>query len=157
LVRTDDPAESLAIARSVSDAVVEVVRRVREAKPAWVVAKGGITSHEVAENGLGIRRARVEGQFWPGQVSLFSAQEAPDEVMGAPYVVFPGHVGGEQALAFVRARYFDPTADIGRQARQQQFVSALMDRATSPAVLLNPITQVRLAGAGSGALTTSDG
>ena len=101
LVRTDDPAESLAIARSVSDAVVEVVRRVRAAKPAWVVAKGGITSHEVAENGLGIRRARVEGQFWPGQVSLFSAQEAPDEVMGAPYVVFPGNVGGEQALADV--------------------------------------------------------
>ena len=101
LVAADDPAESLAIARSVSDAVVEVVRRVRAAKPAWVVAKGGITSHEVAENGLGIRRARVEGQFWPGQVSLFSAQEAPDEVMGAPYVVFHGNVGGEQALADV--------------------------------------------------------
>ncbi len=73
----------------------------RAAKPAWVVAKGGITSHEVAENGLGIRRARVEGQFWSGQVSLFSAQEAPDEVMGTPYVVFPGNVGGEQALADV--------------------------------------------------------
>ena len=101
LVRTEDPAESLAIARSVSDAVVEVVRAVRGARPAWVVAKGGITSHEVAENGLGIRRARVEGQFWPGQVSLFSAQEAPGEVMGAPYVVFPGNVGGEQALADV--------------------------------------------------------
>jgi uncharacterized protein YgbK (DUF1537 family) len=101
LVAADDPAESLAIARSVSDAVVEVVRRVRGAKPAWVVAKGGITSHEVAEKGLGIRRARVEGQFWPGQVSLFSAQEAPAEVMGAPYVVFPGNVGGEEALADV--------------------------------------------------------
>jgi len=101
LVRTDDPAESLAIARCVSDAVVEVVRRVRAARPAWVVAKGGITSHEVAEKGLGIRRARVEGQFWPGQVSLFSAQEAPDEVLGAPYVVFPGNVGGDEALADV--------------------------------------------------------
>ncbi|MDN5901160.1 MAG: hypothetical protein L0H74_13970, partial [Brachybacterium sp.] len=101
LVRTEDPAESLAIARSVSDAVVEVVQRVRGVKPAWVVAKGGITSHEVAASGLGIRRARVEGQFWPGQVSLFSAQEAPPEVMGMPYVVFPGNVGGEQALADV--------------------------------------------------------
>ncbi|MGP9537170.1 four-carbon acid sugar kinase family protein [Brachybacterium sp. AOP43-C2-M15] len=101
LVRTEDPAESLAIARSVSDAVVEVVRRVRTARPAWVVAKGGITSHEVAAHGLGIRRARVEGQFWPGQVSLFSAQEAPEEVLGMPYVVFPGNVGGEQALADV--------------------------------------------------------
>src|SRR5699024_4705845 len=74
LVSTDDPAESLAIARSVSDAVVEIVRQVRTVRPAWVVAKGGITSHEVAANGLGIRRARVEGQFWAGQVSLFSAQ-----------------------------------------------------------------------------------
>src|SRR5699024_12563576 len=52
-------------------------------------------------NGLGIRRARVEGQFWEGQVSLFSAQEAPAEVLGMPYVVFPGNVGGEQALADV--------------------------------------------------------
>ena len=101
LVRTEDPAESLAIARSVSDAVVEVVQKVRAVRPAWVVAKGGITSHEVAANGLGIRRARVEGQFWAGQVSLFSAQEAPEEVLGAPYVVFPGNVGGAQALADV--------------------------------------------------------
>ena len=101
LVSTDDPAESLAIARSVSDAVVEIVQRVRTARPAWVVAKGGITSHEVAANGLGIRRARVEGQFWAGQVSLFAAQEAPAEVLGMPYVVFPGNVGGPQALADV--------------------------------------------------------
>jgi uncharacterized protein YgbK (DUF1537 family) len=101
LVRTDDPAESLAIARSVSDAVVEIVQRVRTARPAWVVAKGGITSHEVAASGLGIRRARVEGQFWAGQVSLFAAQEAPEEVLGMPYVVFPGNVGGPQALADV--------------------------------------------------------
>ena len=117
LVRTDDPAESLAIARSVSDAVVEVVRRVRSVKPAWVLAKGGITSHEVAANGLGIRRARVEGQFWPGQVSLFSAQEAPDEVMGAPYVVFPGNVGGEQALADVVDRLTAAVAARRRAAR----------------------------------------
>ena len=101
LVRTDDPAESLAIARSVSDAVVEIVQRVRTARPAWVVAKGGITSHEVAAHGLGIRRARVEGQFWAGQVSLFAAEEAPEEVLGMPYVVFPGNVGGAQALADV--------------------------------------------------------
>ena len=101
LVRTDDPAESLDIARSVSDAVVEIIQQVRTARPAWVVAKGGITSHEVAAHGLGIRRARVEGQFWAGQVSLFSAEEAPEEVLGMPYVVFPGNVGGAQSLADV--------------------------------------------------------
>ncbi|HLT67458.1 MAG TPA: four-carbon acid sugar kinase family protein [Microbacterium sp.] len=110
LVRADDPDASLAIARSVSDAIVEVVRLVRSARPAWVVAKGGISSHEVAEHGLGIRRATVEGQFWPGQVSLFEAREAPVEVLGAPYVVFPGNVGDESALADVVDVLADATA-----------------------------------------------
>ncbi|WP_347042231.1 four-carbon acid sugar kinase family protein [Brachybacterium nesterenkovii] len=110
LVRTDDPAASLAIARTVSDAVVDVVSRVRDARPAWVVAKGGITSHEVAEHGLGIVRARVAGQFYAGQISLFTPVEAPDEVLGMPYVVFPGNVGGREALADVVARLAAATA-----------------------------------------------
>lgn len=101
LVSTDDPTESLAIARSVSDAVVEVVQKVRTALPAWVVAKGGITSHEVAHHGLGIRLAEVEGQFFAGQISLFTPQDAPEEVLNTPYVVFPGNVGGREALADV--------------------------------------------------------
>lgn len=104
LVSTDDPAESLAISRSVSDAVVEVVQKVRTARPAWVIAKGGITSHEVAHRGLGIRLATAEGQFFPGQISLFTPVEAPPEVLGTPYVVFPGNVGGRDALAEVVAR-----------------------------------------------------
>lgn len=101
LVRAEDREESLAIARRVSDAVVEVVRAVRAARPAWVIAKGGITSHEVAAQGLGIRRAVVAGQFFPGQISMFRAVEAPEDVLGTPYVVFPGNVGGESALADV--------------------------------------------------------
>jgi uncharacterized protein YgbK (DUF1537 family) len=100
-VSTEDPEESLAIARSVSDAVVRVVAGVRGALPAWVVAKGGITSHEVAHRGLGIRLATVAGQFFPGQISLFRPDAAPEETLGCPYVVFPGNVGGEQALAGV--------------------------------------------------------
>lgn len=92
-----------------------------------------------------------------GHVNLCIDQDVDDEKSGLKMTEGCHDVEGEQALAFVRARYFDPTADIGRQARQQQFVSALMDRATSPAVLLNPIAQVRLAGAGSGALVTSEG
>ena len=101
LVRTDDPDESLAIARSVSDALVEVVHGVAQARPAWVVAKGGITSHEVAHRGLGIRRATVAGQFFPGQISMFQPTDAPDTTRGGPYVVFPGNVGTESALADV--------------------------------------------------------
>jgi uncharacterized protein YgbK (DUF1537 family) len=57
LLRDVDPAASLEIARQVSTAVIDVVRAAVAAKPAWVVAKGGITSHDVAVRGLGIRRA----------------------------------------------------------------------------------------------------
>lgn len=104
LVRTEDPAESLRIAGQVSDAVVEIVQKLRNSRPAWVVAKGGITSHEVAHKGLGIRLGTVAGQFYPGQISLFQPIECPDEVRDIPYVVFPGNVGGEHALAEVVER-----------------------------------------------------
>ncbi|MDO5662432.1 MAG: LCP family protein [Brachybacterium sp.] len=89
-------------------------------------------------------------------VNLCIDQDVDDERSGLQMTEGCHDVGGEQALAFVRARYFDPTADLGRQQRQQQFVAALMDRVTSPGVILNPISQVRLAGAGGDALTTDD-
>ena len=60
-LRDADPAASLEISRQVSTAVIEVVRGAVAAEPAWVVAKGGITSHDVAVRGLGIRRATVLG------------------------------------------------------------------------------------------------
>jgi len=101
LLRDADPAASLSIARQVSTAVIEVVRRALSAKPTWVVAKGGITSHDVAVRGLGIRRATVLGQLLPGQVSVFRPIEASPEVVGMPYVVFAGNVGDENTLAYV--------------------------------------------------------
>jgi uncharacterized protein YgbK (DUF1537 family) len=101
LLRDDDPATSLAIAGQVSTALIEVVRGTVPSKPAWVVAKGGITSHDVAVRGLGIRRAIVLGQLLPGLVSVFQPVEAAPEIVGTPYVVFAGNVGDEQTLAYV--------------------------------------------------------
>ena len=101
LVRDADPAASLEIARQVSTAVIEVVRGAVAAEPAWVVAKGGITSHDVAVRGLGIRRATVLGQLLPGLVSVFQPVEALPQVVGTPYVVFAGNVGDENTLAYV--------------------------------------------------------
>lgn len=92
-----------------------------------------------------------------GTVNLCIDQDVDDEKSGLVMTEGCHDVGGDQALAFVRARYFDPTADLGRQGRQQQFVAALMDRMTDPGVILNPVTQVKVAGAGSDALTTSEG
>src|SRR4029453_11290851 len=64
LIKTDAPAESLRIARTVSAAVVAVVNRtLKTFPPRFVIAKGGITSSDVAAHGLEIRHAIVRGRM----------------------------------------------------------------------------------------------
>ncbi|KAA5838214.1 four-carbon acid sugar kinase family protein [Saccharopolyspora hirsuta] len=100
LVTGADADDSLAIARAVSSALVEAVAAtVRAHRPAFVVAKGGITSSDVATGGLGIRRAITRGTMLPGMVSLW--EPVTGDSAGTPYVVFPGNVGDENALAHV--------------------------------------------------------
>ncbi len=60
------------------------------------------------------------------------------------------------ALGYVRTRA-TRTSDFGRVERQRAFLSALLDKATSPAVLLNPFRIVPLATGLSGAITVDDG
>jgi uncharacterized protein YgbK (DUF1537 family) len=103
LVRGRDAADGLAIARTVSAALAQIAGRALAAGPAWVVAKGGITSHDVAVAGLGIRRAEVAGQLFPGMISLLRPIDAAAAAVGMPYVVFAGNVGDDQALAEVVA------------------------------------------------------
>ncbi|GAB3598167.1 four-carbon acid sugar kinase family protein [Microbacterium tumbae] len=64
-----------------------------------VVAKGGITSAEVARTGLGRRTAWVAGQLLPG-VSLWIFSDDPSHVdrPGLLYAVVPGNIGTEQTL-----------------------------------------------------------
>ncbi|WP_285250138.1 four-carbon acid sugar kinase family protein [Pseudarthrobacter sp. fls2-241-R2A-168] len=100
LIKTDDPAESLRIARTVSAAVVAVVNRtLKTFPPRFVIAKGGITSSDVAAHGLEIRHAIVRGPMLPGIVSLWEPVDGPAK--GIPYVVFAGNVGDDQSLAEV--------------------------------------------------------
>ncbi|WP_430297263.1 four-carbon acid sugar kinase family protein [Sinomonas sp. B1-1] len=100
LVKTDDPARSLEIARTVSAAVVSVVNTVlKTTPPRFVIAKGGITSSDVAAHGLEIRRAIVRGPMLPGIVSLWEPVAGP--ARGIPYVVFAGNVGDDESLAKV--------------------------------------------------------
>lgn len=100
VLRSADPDESLRIARSVSHALCEIVQRTLLLQPAaWVVAKGGITSSDIASRALRITRARVLGTLLPGLVSVWEAQSGP--ASGMPYVVFPGNVGQEDSLTHV--------------------------------------------------------
>ena len=72
-----------------------------EAKPAFVVAKGGITSFCVASDGLAVSRAKVLGQIAPG-VPVWSLGRGARWAQ-IPYVVFPGNVGTVDALKTVVA------------------------------------------------------
>jgi uncharacterized protein YgbK (DUF1537 family) len=104
LVRGADGEQSLAISRTVSRAVVELVRMIMDRRrPAFVVAKGGVTSSDVATEALGIRRAWVRGTLLPGIVSLWEPVDGP--AAGLPYVVFAGNVGNDDSLADVVQRF----------------------------------------------------
>ncbi|MEV7632117.1 four-carbon acid sugar kinase family protein [Microbacterium sp. NPDC089318] len=106
LITGADGDESLDIARRVSSGVVELVRRVLAiAPPRFVIAKGGITSSDVASEALEIRRATVLGPMLPGLVSLWQPETGP--AVGIPYIVFAGNVGDADSLATVVATLAD--------------------------------------------------
>ena len=63
---------------------------------------------------------------------------------------------GIQALKYVRTRYFDGLGDIGRMKRQQEFMSAVLRKATSTGTLLNPIKLVNFFNAAIKTVTTDE-
>ncbi len=92
-----DQADGLAIGRAVSTALIAILQGVAaEVRPGYLIAKGGITSHDLAAEGLGARRVDVLGQLLPG-VPLWRMGDET-RLPGLPYVVFPGNVGGPDAL-----------------------------------------------------------
>lgn len=98
LVTVDDHAGSLSIGRRVSDGLIEIVQRLGQ-RPRYLVAKGGITSSDTATAGLGVVRAMVAGQILPGIPVWRTGAES--RYPGLAYVVFPGNVGGDDALVEV--------------------------------------------------------
>jgi len=80
---------------TIMQSLCEVVSRIRH-KPGYIIAKGGTTSLELAHTALRMREAYASGQILGGVPVWRPGTEArwPDN----PYVVFPGNVGGEDAL-----------------------------------------------------------
>ena len=77
---------------------MEVVQGI-DCEPRFIIGKGGITSSDLATEGMGVRAARVLGQVLPGVPvwKLGPGSRWP----GATYIVFPGNVGDEGAVARV--------------------------------------------------------
>jgi uncharacterized protein YgbK (DUF1537 family) len=96
LITGSTQEESLDIGKVVSGAMVTIVASV-SVRPAWVIAKGGITSSDTATKALNVLKAQVLGQILPGVPVWKTGAESrfPDMT----YVVFPGNVGSEDAIA----------------------------------------------------------
>lgn len=98
LITGKTASESLEINFKVSSALVEIVRRI-STRPRYILAKGGITSSDLATKALEAKCAKVVGQALAG-IPLW--QLGPESRHpGVPYIVFPGNVGDSKALADV--------------------------------------------------------
>ncbi len=91
----------LSIGQQVSAGLTDIVRQIN-VRPRYLVAKGGITSSDVATRGLNVHRAVVAGQILPG-VPVWQIG-AESRHPGMAYIVFPGNVGGDDALIEVMMR-----------------------------------------------------
>ena len=83
------------IGQRVSTAICDVLRKL-DGRPGFLLVKGGSTACRVAIDSLGVKRAMVLGQLLPGVPVWRLGDES--RYPGVPYVVFPGNVGGPDAL-----------------------------------------------------------
>jgi uncharacterized protein YgbK (DUF1537 family) len=96
LVSKRGPLHHVQISAIVSDALSSLPARL-SLRPAWVLAKGGITSNDILTKGLKAKRARVLGQVASGVSALRLGSESA--FPGMIFIVFPGNVGRPSTLA----------------------------------------------------------
>lgn len=94
-VEGESPEDALRRSVKISEGVCGIVAGLR-AVPAFIVAKGGITSSDVGTKALGVRRAAVLGQIRPGVPVWELGPES--RFPSTPYVIFPGNVGERDTL-----------------------------------------------------------
>lgn len=97
LLSLSGDTKKAALERSVkiSDAVQSLVGKLT-ITPAFVVAKGGITSSDIGTKALRVKRALVLGQIQPG-IPVWQT-DPHSKFPGIPYVIFPGNVGEVETL-----------------------------------------------------------
>ncbi len=76
-----------------------------------------------------------------GGVEVCFDEAITDENSGLDVAAGCQVLDGRDALAWVRMRYADPTGDLGRMERQQEWVRLTVDRILSPMTVVNPFRQ----------------
>ncbi|MEU6096522.1 LCP family protein [Streptomyces sp. NPDC047079] len=92
-----------------------------------------------------------------GGVRVCTTQPLKDPYTGLNLAPGTHLLSGGQALQYVRSRHVDGASDLGRMQRQQKFLAALIDRATSSGVLLNPLRFREVAQAALGSVRADPG
>lgn len=64
---------------------------------------------------------------------------------------------GVDSLKYVRTRQFDGLGDLGRMKRQQEFAGAMLRKATSAGVLLNPVKMLDFVNSALDSVVTDEG
>ena len=95
VIENDTPEAALRRSVRISEGVKALVERLN-IRPAFVIAKGGITSSDVGIKALAVKRADVLGQIRPGIPVWRTGAES--KFPGIAYVIFPGNVGEETTL-----------------------------------------------------------
>ena len=92
-------ADRLAFGERVSTFLMRLVQNLPR-ELGFLISKGGITSNDTLSKGLALRTARVVGQIRAGCSVVVCPGDHP-RYPGLPVVIFPGNVGGDEALAEV--------------------------------------------------------
>ncbi|MBT3153299.1 LCP family protein [Streptomyces sp. CHD11] len=74
-----------------------------------------------------------------GGVEICTDRRLRDSRTGLDLAAGRHTLEGGEALRYVRARHVDGASDLSRMKRQQHFMAALVERATSSGILLNPM------------------
>ena len=94
-----------------------------------------------------------------GSVEVCVPTAVNDSFSGLRLPAGRSQVSGEEALAFVRIRHNigNDASDLGRISRQQAFLSAMVQKATSSELILRPDKLLRFLDAATRSLTTDPG
>ncbi|KAE8397643.1 NADP-dependent oxidoreductase domain-containing protein [Aspergillus pseudonomiae] len=96
LISSHEELSNLHIGSIVSSAL-SLFLRLLIPRSRYIIAKGGITSSDIATRGMRVRRAQIIGQASAG-VPVWRCDEPSSKFPGIPYVIFPGNVGHQDAL-----------------------------------------------------------
>jgi uncharacterized protein YgbK (DUF1537 family) len=94
-VRIENKEKKQEFGKTISDFLVKIVKNL-PSQPGYIVAKGGITSHDILTHGLELTNAHVAGQILAGVPVIIAGKES--RFPRIPYVIFPGNVGDENSL-----------------------------------------------------------